>query len=78
MMDVLVNNVLKEYGDVKEEIKNLKALNIPQRLFSIYQTKLSYCLKYGKKQKVKIRELQKQTKENQFFYQNVRSVAVKN
>ena len=33
MMDVLVNNVLKEYGDVKEEIKNLKALNIPQRCF---------------------------------------------
>ena len=53
MMDVLVNNVLKEYGDVKEEIKNLKALNISQRLFSIYQTKLSYCLKYGKKTKGK-------------------------
>ena len=35
-MDVLVNNMLKEYGDVKEEIKNLKTSNIPQRLFSIY------------------------------------------
>ena len=35
MMDVLVNNVLKEYGDVKEEIKNLKTLNIPERFFSI-------------------------------------------
>ena len=78
MMDVLVNNMLTEYGDVKEEIENLKTSNIPQRLFSIYQTKLSYCLKRGKKQKVKIRGMQKQIKENQFFHQNVRSVAVKN
>ena len=37
---VLTNNVLKEYNEMKEEIKNLKKL--------IYNTMLSYCLKCRK------------------------------
>ena len=33
MMDVLVNNMLTEYGDVKEEIENLKTSNILKDCF---------------------------------------------
>ena len=38
---VLVNSVLREYDDMKDEIKNLKTS-------SIYKTMLSYCLKCRK------------------------------
>ena len=59
---VLVNDVLKEHDDMKEEIKNLKASKINQRFKSIYKTMLSYCLKCRKKTESKTRGLQKQSK----------------
>ena len=45
----LVDNVLKEYDDTKEEIKNSKNSTIHQRFYSIYKTILSHCLKCRKK-----------------------------
>ena len=42
---VLINNVLKEYNEMKEEIKNLKKL--------VDKTMLSYCLKCRKNAKSK-------------------------
>ena len=48
---VLVNSVLREYDDMKDEIKNLKTS-------SIYKTMLSYCRKSVEKiQKVKTQKL---------------------
>ena len=41
----LINNVLKEYDKMKEEIKNLKT---HQRFQSIYKTLLLHCLKCRK------------------------------
>ena len=45
---VLINNVLKEYNDTKEEIKNLKIWPVYQKFLSVYKAKLSYCLKCWK------------------------------
>ena len=45
---VLINNVQKEYDDMKEEIKNLKSLSVYRRFKSMYKTMLSYCLKCRK------------------------------
>ena len=42
---VLINNVLKEYDNMKEEIKNLKTKTFYWRLWSIYKPILLYCLK---------------------------------
>ena len=41
---VSINNVLKEYEEMKEEIKNVKTESAYQRFQSIYKTMLSYCL----------------------------------
>ena len=38
----LVNNVLREYNDMKEEMKNLKTLTFRQKFWFIYKTLLSY------------------------------------
>ena len=46
---VLVNNMLREYDDMKEAIKNLKTTAAHQRFQSIYKTMLSHCLKCRKK-----------------------------
>ena len=35
--------------DIKEEVKNLKASIVHQRFQFIYQTMLSYCLKFRQK-----------------------------
>ena len=40
---VLINNVLKEYYDLKEEIKNLKTWTVHQSFWFIYKLMLSYC-----------------------------------
>ena len=45
---VSMNNLLREYDDVKEEIKNLKASTINIRFQSIHKTIISYCLKCRK------------------------------
>ena len=45
---ILINYVLKEYDDMKEEIKNLKTEAVSRRLYSIHKTMLLYCLKYCK------------------------------
>ena len=42
---VFIYNVLKEYKDVKEEIKNLKTYSVYRRFWSSYKTRLLYCLK---------------------------------
>ena len=70
---VLISNVLKEYQEMKEEIKNLKT----QSKF-IYKTMLSYCLRVEKIQKVKTRKMQEQKMEEYFIYQNVQRVTVRN
>ena len=54
---LLANNVLKEYDNMKEDIKNLKTEIVHQRFYSLYKTMLSYCLKCRKKQRVKIHKL---------------------
>ena len=43
------NNVIREYGDMKEVIKNLKTSTVHQRPLRIYKTMLSYYLKSTKK-----------------------------
>ena len=48
----------------------IKSLNGSYKIL-INKTMLSYCLKCRKKWEIKARELQRQTKENQCFYQNV-------
>ena len=35
--------MLKEYDDIKEEIKNLKAYIVHRRFLSIYKVMLLYC-----------------------------------
>ena len=45
---VLINNVLKEYVEMKQEVKNLKTWTVHQRFLCIYKTMLSYCLKCRK------------------------------
>ena len=45
---VLINNVLKEYDDMKEEIENLKTEIVHQGFYSIYKRTLPYCLKCRK------------------------------
>ena len=40
---VLIDHVLKEYDDMKEEIKSLKTY---RKFESIYETMLSYCVKW--------------------------------
>ena len=50
---VLVNNALREYDSVKENIKNLKTLTDHQRFWSIYKTRLANYLKCRGKQKPK-------------------------
>ena len=37
----LVNNMSREYDDMKEEIKNLKNSSVHQRFSSVYKTMLS-------------------------------------
>ena len=46
-IEVLISkdNVLKEYDDTKEEIKNVKNSTVHQKFDSIYKTIWSYCLK---------------------------------
>ena len=39
---VLVNNLLREYDDMKKKIKNLKTSSVLQRFLFIYNTILSY------------------------------------
>ena len=39
-----VNKVLREYDNMKKEIKNIKTLAVNQRFKFIYETMLSYCL----------------------------------
>ena len=46
---LLVNNVLREYDDMKEEIKSLKNSTVYHIFWYIYKTMLSYCLKCKKK-----------------------------
>ena len=41
--------------DTKEKIKNLETATVRQKYFSTYKTKLSYCLKCLKLQKVNVR-----------------------
>ena len=41
-------NVIKEYDDMKEEIKDLKTQSVHQRFYSIYKTILPCCLKCRK------------------------------
>ena len=48
--------MLKEYDDMKEEIKNLKAPTVYQRFEFIYRI-----------QKVKTQKLQRQKKEERFY-----------
>ena len=45
---ILINNVLKEYDDIKKEIKYLITSSLYQRWSSIYKTMLSYCLRCRK------------------------------
>ena len=45
---VLINNVLKENGDMKGGIKNLKPLTVYWRFYSICKAMLRYCLKCRK------------------------------
>ena len=62
---VLINNVLKEYEEMKEEIKNLKNLIKFMEYFSLF-IKQFYCIMWSveKIQEVKIQKLQEQkTKE---------------
>ena len=40
--------VLREYDDIKEEIKNLNTLTVHQRITIHYKTILSYCWKCSK------------------------------
>ena len=47
---VLINNVRKEYDDMKKEIKNLKTSTVCRRFSSIYKALLLYCLKCIKKE----------------------------
>ena len=53
----LVNNVKREYDDMKEEVKNRKTSIIFQKLQSIYKTILLYCLKCRTQLKVKAQNL---------------------
>ena len=41
-------NLLRQYDDMKEEIKILKASRVYQRFYCIYKTMLSYCFKCRK------------------------------
>ena len=41
--------MLREYYDMKKEIKNLKTLTVYQNFKSTHETMLSYCLKCRKK-----------------------------
>ena len=43
-----MNNMLKEYDDMKEEIENLSNQTVYRRFQSIYKTILSYCFKCKK------------------------------
>ena len=42
---VSVINSLREYDDMKKEIKNPKASRVHQNFLFVYKTMLSYCLK---------------------------------
>ena len=64
----LINNVLKEYNEMKEEIKNLKINQVYRGFWSIYETMLLHCLKCRKMQKVKAQTLQGQKTEEKCFY----------
>ena len=68
--------VLREYDDIKEEIKNLNTLTVYQRIMIHYKTILSYCLKYRKNTESKNPNIAK-TKKGRCFHQNVQCVAVK-
>ena len=73
-----VNNVLRKYDDMKEEIKNLNISSAPQKFQSIYTTKLSYCLQCRKNTKSKIPKVAKTKKKEECFHQSVWCVIVKN
>ena len=45
---VSVNDVLREYGGMKEAIKNLKTSTVHQLVWSIYKRILYCCLKFRK------------------------------
>ena len=55
-----VSNMLKKYGDVKEE--NLKALSVYWWFYSIYKTTLSHCSKCKKNTESKNPKLKKKQK----------------
>ena len=48
-----INDMLKEYCNMKEKIKNVKTESVYWRFFSIYKTMLSYCLKCRKNKESK-------------------------
>ena len=50
---ILIYNVLKEYDDMKEEIKNLRTETVHEIFHRIYKTMLLNCLKCRKKTKSK-------------------------
>ena len=45
---VLAKKMLREYDEMKEEIKNLKTSTFYQKFLSIYKTILFFCLKCRK------------------------------
>ena len=42
---IQVNNLLNEFSDMREAVKNLKTSTVYQKFKSVYKTMLSYCLK---------------------------------
>ena len=57
-----MNNVLKEYNEMKDEIKNLKTETVHQIFQSIYKTMLLCCLKYRKNTESKNLKAEKKKK----------------
>ena len=56
-------NSSRQYDDVKGGFKNLTTTMAYPKFQTLYETMLSYCLKWRKKQKVITQGLQKQIKE---------------
>ena len=71
--------MLKEYDNIKEEIKKFQDFkSVHQRKLSIFKRMLSHCLKCRKMQKVQIQKLQRPKTEEQCFYENAQCVIVEN
>ena len=60
---VLINNLLKQNGDMKEQMKNLKNKTVIQRFQAFYKTMFSYCLNCRKNKESKKPEVEKIKKE---------------